>query len=62
MTQNHVNDVSHWRDRAAEMLVLSTTTKDSEVQAAMVRLADVYDKLAERAELRANGEVPPAGW
>ena len=44
------------------MLVLSTTTKDSEVQAAVVRLADVYDKLAERAELRANGEVPPGGW
>jgi hypothetical protein len=62
MTQNHVNNVNHWRDRAAEMRVLSTTTKDSEVQAAMVRLADVYDKLAERAELRANGEVPPAGW
>jgi hypothetical protein len=62
MTQNDVNDVNHWRDRAAEMRVLSTTTKDIEVQAAMVQLADVYDKLAERAELRASGEVPPPGW
>jgi hypothetical protein len=50
--------VDHWRDRAAEMRVLSSTTKDIEAQAAMVRLADVYDKLADRAELRANGEVP----
>jgi len=57
-----VNDVNHWRDRAAEMRVLATTTKDIEAQAAMVRLADVYDKLADRAELRANAEVPPGGW
>ena len=59
---NHVNDVSHWRDRAAEMRVLATTTKDIEAQAVMVRLADVYDTLADRAELRAHGEVPPGGW
>jgi hypothetical protein len=58
---NHVNDVNHWRDRAAEMRVLASTTNDIEAQAAMVRLADVYDKLAERAELRAS-EIPPAGW
>jgi len=57
-----VNDVNHWRDRAAEMRALATTTKDIEAQAVMVRLADVYDKLADRAELRAYGEVPPGGW
>jgi hypothetical protein len=62
MTLNHADDVKHWRDRAAEMRVLSSTTKDIEAQAAMVRLADVYDKLAERAELRANCDVPPGGW
>ena len=56
-----MNDVNHWRDRAAEMRVLASTTNDIEAQAAMVRLADVYDKLAERAELRAS-EIPPAGW
>jgi hypothetical protein len=59
---HHVNDVNHWRDRAAEMRVLATATKDIEAQAAMVRLADVYDELADRAELRAHGEVPPGGW
>ena len=57
-----MNDVNHWRDRAAEMRVLASTTKDIEAQAAMVRLADVYDELAHRAELRAHGEVPPGGW
>jgi hypothetical protein len=59
---NDANDVNHWRDRTAEMRVLATTTKDIEAQAAMVRLADVYDKLADRAELRANAEIPPGGW
>jgi hypothetical protein len=59
MALNHVNDVKkHWRDRAAEMFVLSTMMKDTEARAIMVRLADDYDKLAERAEQRSNGEVP----
>jgi hypothetical protein len=62
MTRNHVNDVNDWRDHEAEMRVLSTKTKDVEAQAAMVRLADVYDKLAERAELRGNADVNPGGW
>ena len=57
-----MNDVNHWRDRAAEMRVLASTTNDIEAQAAMVRLADVYDELVHRAELRAHGEVPPGGW
>ena len=56
---NHVNDVNHWRDRAAEMRILSRMVKDIEAQANMARLADDYDKLAERAEQRSNGEVLP---
>ena len=56
-----MNDVNHWRDRAGEMRVLATTTKDIEAQAAMVWLADVYNELANRAELRAHSEVPPGG-
>jgi hypothetical protein len=58
MPASHVNDVKHWRDRAAEMRVLSTMMSDIETQAIMVRLADDYDKLADRAEVRANGERP----
>jgi len=59
MALNHVNDVNHWRDRADEMRILSRMVKDIEAQANMARLADDYDKLAERAEQRSNGEVPP---
>jgi hypothetical protein len=58
MTLSHVNDVKHWRDRAAEMLVPSTMMNDAETRAIMVRLADDYDKLADRAEQRSNGEIP----
>jgi hypothetical protein len=50
----------HWRDRAAEMLALSTVMKNDETRAIMVRLASDYDKLAERAEQRSNGERPAA--
>jgi hypothetical protein len=42
------------------MRALSETTKDVEAAAIMLRLADVYDELAERAEVRSNG-VPPGG-
>ena len=54
-----MNDENHWLDRAAEMRVLASTTNDIEAQAAMVRLADVYDKLADRAELRAPPPKSP---
>ena len=58
MTLNHVDDVEHWRERAAQMRVLATTMKQIEARAIMARLAEDYDKLADGAELRANGEVP----
>src|SRR5262249_21573749 len=67
MVLNHVNDVNHWRDRAAEMRILSRMVKDIEAQANMVRLADDYDKLAERAEQHSNAKSlqdcePPSVW
>ena len=57
MTLNHVDDAEHWRERAAQMRVLATTMKQIEARAIMARLAEDYDKLADGAELRANGEV-----
>lgn len=52
MTYQNMNDAKHWRDRAAEMRVLSTGMKDFETQLIMTRLADDYDTLADRAEER----------
>jgi len=53
MGLQNVYDARHWRDRAAQMRVLSDEMKDLEVQTLMLKLANDYDKLADRAEDRA---------
>jgi hypothetical protein len=58
MTLQGINDAKHWRDRAAEMRVLSGEMKDFEAQTMMLKLASDYDKLADRAEDRAARDVP----
>jgi len=58
MALQNVNDSKHWRDRAAEMRVLSGEMKDFEAQTLMLRLANDYDKLADRAEDRAARDAP----
>jgi hypothetical protein len=52
MTRKPINDPKHWRGRAAQMRALAVTMKDAETIAIMNRLADDYDKLAERAAQR----------
>jgi hypothetical protein len=59
MALQGINDAKHWRDRAAEMRVLSGEMKDAEAQSMMLRLASDYDKLADRAEHRAKHDIPP---
>jgi hypothetical protein len=58
MAPNSINDPRHWYERAAEMRALSESMNDIEARAIMVRLADDYEKLADRAARRANGEQP----
>ena len=58
MTLQGLNDARHWRDRAAEMRVLSADMKDLEAQLMMVNLANDYDKLADRAEVRLARDTP----
>ena len=58
MTRSSINDFKHWRDRAAAMRALAIMSKDSEIREIMVRLAEDYDKLADRAHIRASGNVP----
>jgi len=58
MTRQGLNDVKHWRDRAAEMRVLSCDMKDFEARTLMLKLANDYDKLADRAEDRAARDMP----
>ena len=52
MPSGDIKDPKHWRDGAAEMRALADTMKDAETIAIMRRLADDYDKLADRAALR----------
>jgi hypothetical protein len=47
-------DEKHWRDRAAHMRVLAAQMDDAESAAMMLKLADDYDKLADRAAARAK--------
>jgi hypothetical protein len=53
--QSH-NDPKHWRNRAAEMRMLAEEMDDADTKSAMLKLAGEYDKLAARAEMRANGK------
>ena len=59
MPSGFVNDPQHWRDRAAEMRVLAVSASDMNTMAIMLRLADDYDRLADRAAMRANGVLAP---
>jgi hypothetical protein len=52
MTLQGLNVAKHWRDRAAEMRVLLDEIKDPQAQRIMLKLANDYDKLADRAEDR----------
>jgi hypothetical protein len=59
MALQGINDAKHWRDRAAQMRVLSEGMNDQEGQRMMLKLANDYDKLADRAEDRAALDMTP---
>ncbi|HEY7219540.1 MAG TPA: hypothetical protein VH985_14240 [Candidatus Binatia bacterium] len=58
MPAREINDPKHWYDRAAEMRVLSESMNDNETKLTMLRLAEDYDKLGDRAAVRAASEQP----
>jgi hypothetical protein len=57
-SQSSINDPQHWRDRAKEARALADQINDAEAKAAMLRIAEDYERLAKRAEARGLGRLP----
>ena len=54
MPNSFINDPQHWHDRAEEARTLADQMSDETSKQMMLRIADDYDRLAERAEQRAR--------
>jgi hypothetical protein len=59
MRASYVNESNHLRERAAEIRESSKELKDNNTVAVIMRLADLYDRLADRAERRRDQEALP---
>jgi hypothetical protein len=59
MRESYVNGSNHLRERATEMRVSSKELKDNNTAALIMRLADLYDRLADRAAARGDSAAHP---
>ena len=53
------NDPKHWRERAEQMRSLAAQARDLDTISIMLRPANDYDKLGDRAAARATKPPPP---
>jgi hypothetical protein len=58
MSEHPINDPKHWRDRATEARALAEQMDDPEGKRMMLKVADDYERLAQRAKERAEGRLP----
>jgi hypothetical protein len=54
MPASFINEPKHWRDRAEEMRTLAEVMKDQISREMILRIAQDYEKLAQRAEERSK--------
>jgi hypothetical protein len=50
MANRLIDDAQHWRNRSGKMRLLADSMKSADAKAMMVRNADAYDVLADRAD------------
>jgi hypothetical protein len=58
MSPYSINDPKHWLDRAKEARALAEQIGDPEAKRTMLKNADDYERLAQRAQERATGRLP----
>ena len=58
MVSHFINEPEHWLARAEEARILANQMNDAEAKVAMLRIAEDYERLAQRAEGRALGRLP----
>jgi hypothetical protein len=58
MSDHSINDPKHWIDRAQEARALAEHISDPEAKRTMLKNADDYERLAQRAKERAAGRWP----
>jgi hypothetical protein len=55
MPASFINDPEHWRQRAEEARTIADQMHDPQSKEAMLKIAEDYECLGERAERRAKG-------
>lgn len=53
-----IDNAAHWRDRANKIRALAEDVEDHDARVSMLRNADEYDNLANRAKERMSGSSP----